>query len=103
MCIVRIQHGEQQEVGEPQSVRALIVVGIYDPEDSNQGYKDTMTVIQKLYENFLRKPNLDNRYNLKFPVKWDYSEEDSDPYYFAWIDSYWEIPIPVNEQVEELI
>lgn len=101
--VIHLQKGEISSSVDPQLVRVLFVVGVYDDEDSNQGYRDAMTIINRISENFLRHQYVDNKYMLQFPFEWEYSDEENQPYFFAWLDTYWEVPVAIQEDVEDLI
>ncbi|WP_346234586.1 hypothetical protein MKY04_13590 [Lysinibacillus telephonicus] len=78
-------------------------MGVFDRSEDNQGYTDALTVIQKVYESLIRNPIIKDQFQLVYPIRATYQEEDSAPYYFAGLETNWEVPIPLREDVEHLI
>lgn len=101
--IIRMQQGEQHEAEEQIGVRVIFVACVYDTNDDNQGYQDVMTIIEKLYQHFSKRPLVGDRYQIQYPIRWDYQDEDTEPYFFCSLDTTWAMPTVRNEQVEALI
>lgn len=101
VCI-RLTDAEGVSDSEPGQSRILFIVGVFDRTADNQGYRDALAIVQKIYESLLRNPMIEKRFQLTFPIRATYQEEDSAPYYFAGLETNWEIPIPVREDVEHL-
>lgn len=102
LCI-RFADVEGLTESEPGQSRILFIVGVFDRSEDNQGYRDALTVIQKVYESLIRNPIIKDQFQLVYPIRATYQEEDSAPYYFAGLETNWEVPIPLREDVEHLI
>lgn len=76
---------------EANICRVLIMVGIYDDDTNHQGYKDVLNVMQKIYNYLARKRIIDKKYELKYPIDWKLSDEDTYPYYFGAIETNWTV------------
>lgn len=83
--------GEEQNDDAENLVKILFLCGVYDEDENNQGYRDSMNVIQKLYTNFKRKKILDNKYTFELPVKWMTNDDVTYPYFYAGLETYWSV------------
>ncbi len=81
--IVRVVEGEIKEIEDDQAVETMILIGIYDNDLNNQGYKDVLNIIQKIYERFSKNAILNRRYECVMPIEWVLQEEESYPYYIG--------------------
>jgi len=79
------------------------IVGVIDRDSSNQGYRDALTVANKISESLVRNPVIDSKYELALPINWAYNDEDAEPYFFAGLETNWRTPSYLREDVEELI
>ncbi|WP_404427302.1 hypothetical protein LG296_01660 [Ureibacillus chungkukjangi] len=102
LCI-RLTDVEGVSEGEPGQSRVLFIAGVFDRTEDNQGYRDALVVIQKVYESLIRNPMINKQFQLVYPIRATYQEEDSAPYYFAGLETNWEVPTPLREDVEHLI
>lgn len=102
LCI-RLTDVEGLSVGEPGQSRVLFIAGIIDRSEDNQGYRDALAIIQKVYESLIRNPMINEQFQMVYPIRATYQEEDSAPYYFAGLETNWEVPTPIREDVEHLI
>ena len=50
-----------------------------------------MNIISDIYERFAKRPVLNGRYTVQYPVLWTLQEEESYPYYFGGIYLSWEV------------
>lgn len=101
--IVYLDEGERNDVNASNQVKVFLVIGVYDDEFDNQGYRDAMNVVEKIIQDLERSPVIENRFEMKHPLKWKYDDDDNGPYHFAWIETYFEIPRSLREDVERLI
>lgn len=82
-AIVRIMDGKIEIIDGPQSVTVLIILGVYDENLQNQGHKDVLNMIQKIYERFAKNAILAGKYELLHPIEWTLQEEESYPYFIG--------------------
>ncbi|WNF36410.1 hypothetical protein RJD24_18610 [Bacillaceae bacterium IKA-2] len=101
--IVYLDEGEIPDINSINQVKVFLVIGVYDDEFDNQGYRDAMNVVEKIIQDLERAPVIEKRFEMKHPLKWKYNDEDQGPYYFAWIETNFEIPRSLRDDVEEMI
>lgn len=75
-------------------IKTRLMIGVFDDAPGNNGHKDILNIIQKIYDRFSRSPILAGKYVMKDdienPLVWVIHEEDLYPYYFGAIDIVWE-------------
>lgn len=82
--IVRLNSGH--DVGDGASnntVKLVIVIGIWDDDPQNQGHRDVMNIIDKIYERFSKNPCLKNKYVFAGDFNWALQEDGYFPYHFG--------------------
>lgn len=84
-AIVRIEDGKITTIDGDQTVTILIILGVYDESLANQGHKDVLNMIQKIYERFAKNAILAQKYECEHPIQWSLQEEESYPYYIGGI------------------
>ncbi len=98
--VVKLQGGEDSSVESPNTCKILFMIAVHDKEDSYQGHKDVLSIIDKIYHHFFTKVIFDDKYQIVRPFEWDIPDEDTYPYYYGSIESNWEYPkvtpIPEN-------
>ena len=99
--IVQLNHGEQKSINEQHKAPIIFVVGVYYEEKDNQGHKEVMRIINKIFEDFSRFPIEDGRYEIDFPLGWGLHEEDLAPYYFGAVEATWKLPTFQREDLED--
>lgn len=82
--IVRINGGADPG-GESSfhTVKLVLVIGIWDDDRNNQGHKDVLNIIQKIYERFSKNPCLNSRSVYTGQFDWALQEDSCFPYYFG--------------------
>jgi hypothetical protein len=102
--IIQLVEGEQADENAEQHVKVLFIIGAYDPDRNNQGYQHVTMIIQKMIESFKKAPLINQKFELKYPLKWAvYNEEDVAPFYFGGVETLWAVPSHSREDVEALI
>ena len=101
--IVKLVTGSDEEENSPHQVRVLFIVGVFDHDNKYRGYKYVATIMSKIYQDLKRLRVVGDRFELVYPINWVIHEEDTHPYFFGGIETYWEAPQPLREDVEELI
>ncbi len=81
--LVRVDSGEIKEIDGEQSVTVYILIGVFDDNTDNLGFKDVLEIIQRIYERFGK-----NAYMAEYEcdtndIEWALQEEESYPYYFG--------------------
>lgn len=82
--IVRLSSGE--DLGGSASVntvKLVIIVGIWDDALDAQGHRDVMNIIQKIYERFSKDPCLNHRSVFAGDFHWMLQEDGYFPYHFG--------------------
>lgn len=102
-CIVKLQEGEHEEVSEPGLTQVMFILGMFDEEDDFSGYKDVANAINQLIQNLERNPIINGQFQLQLPIRWAIHDEDTYPYYFGAVETSWETPNPIREDLEDLI
>lgn len=82
--IVRLSSGSDSG-GESSfnTVKLVIIIGIWDDDLSNQGHRDVLNIIQKIYERFSKNPCLNHRSVYTGEWNWALQEDGYFPYYFG--------------------
>lgn len=101
--IIKLLEGERKTSEGPHLVNVGFIIGAFDADSDNQGYRDVAAIINKLYENLSKYPIADGQFELEHPIKWRIHEEETDPYFFGVIETTWTMPILTRVDVEELI
>lgn len=82
--IVRLNKGDDEGGRDSaNTVRVIIIVGMWDDGVSAQGHRDVMNAIQKVYERFSKNPNLNNKAQYSGDFHWAMQEDGYYPYYFG--------------------
>lgn len=101
--IIRLADGGGEGQDEPFITRVQFIVGVIDRERTNQGYRDALTVINRIIESIQRNPNELGKYEALPKIDWSYHDEDVEPYFFAGLETTWKTPKYIREDVEDLI
>lgn len=88
--IVRVADGEIEDAASAQRVSTTLLIGVYDDSYEKHGSKDVMNIIQKIYTRFAKKPVLNGKYTIQYPISWTLQDEESYPFYFGGISLEWE-------------
>lgn len=100
--IIKLSDGEQSEEGGPQTIKVLMVIGVFDEGLNNQGYRDVTTIIQKIHQDLLSTPLVNKKFILEYPFKWVIHDEDVYPFYFGGIEMVWSAHVPQRIGTEGL-
>lgn len=90
--LVVLTDGSDTDEDTTCTCQVMFLAGIYDNEDSYQGYRDSVNIINKIYEHLASKRVFDNKYTVAFPFEWKLPEEDTYPFYFSALMTKWEVP-----------
>lgn len=90
--------------GEDGLVKVLFIVAVHDDSSDNQGYRDVLNIIDKIYIDLRKNPQVEKIFELNSEsLKWFYNDQDNYPHYFGWIETTFEIPRILREDVEDMI
>ncbi len=81
--IVRLPGGELPAQDERQTVEAVLVVCVCDPDPNRQGFRDALHIVNAIMTHYGKNNIVGRRYEVQYPIKWVTQEEDTHPYYFA--------------------
>ncbi|MEH7122109.1 hypothetical protein V7127_02570 [Bacillus sp. JJ1773] len=101
--IIRITDGGEDSSEETGKSQILFIAGVYDESEDNQGFRDAIALINKVYQSLIRDPMVNDMFELDYPIRWTYQDEDSEPYYFSGLETNWKVPKPIREDLEGLI
>lgn len=82
-CMVRIDSGQIPEINGRQEVNFGICFGVFNDALENQGHRELMNLIFRVYERFAKNPILDNQYTCTGRFQWNLAEDDTYPYFFG--------------------
>lgn len=81
--LVRVETGEIKKIDGEQTVNISLIIGTVDNNPDNQGYKDILNIIHKIYERFSKHAILAGEYECLTPIEWALQEEESFPFFFG--------------------
>lgn len=85
--VVMAETGRQaQAYDAPQTAKFFIMAGVWDGDKERGGYKDVRSLLTKVDQWLQRQILLDNKYEVLFPVNWQFDTEDSYPTYFGMLE-----------------
>lgn len=82
-AIVRVTDGKIENIDGDQAVTVFIILGVFDDNLNNQGHKDVLNMIQRIYERFAKNAILAGKYECEHPMQWSLQEEESFPYFIG--------------------
>jgi hypothetical protein len=86
-CTVKIINGDIPGINERQVLNVAICFGIYNDDTSNQGHREILNLIQRVYSRFAIDPLLDKQYTCTGEFEWALQDEDTHPYFFGAIST----------------
>ncbi len=82
--IVRLSDGEDNGNRDSfNAVSVVLIVAIWDNTPEAQGHRDTMNIIQKIYQRFHSNPDLNREATYAGKFRWAIPEDSYYPYFFA--------------------
>lgn len=79
--IVKLDSGKI--MNEDEAAKVELLIATYDNDLENQGHKDILNIINKIYERFYKNPMLANKYYLVNDIDWVLQDDDMYPYYYG--------------------
>lgn len=86
-CVVKIEGGDIPGINEWQTIQVAICFGIFNEDPRNQGHREILNLIQKVYSRFAVDPILDSQYTCSGEFEWAIQDEDTYPYFFGAIST----------------
>lgn len=89
-CIVKAESGGIFNGG--QSVSIMLILGVFNDDEQNQGQQELLNAIHKIAERFIRNPVLKDRYMLdqRYGIEWILDDEDRYPYFVGGMTMKWD-------------
>lgn len=82
--IVRLNSGDDPGTRDSfNTVKLVLIVGIWDDSLDNQGHRDVLNIFQKVYERFHTNPNLNNKAVYAGEFNWALQDDAYYPYTFG--------------------
>lgn len=101
--VIRLRDGDSADPNEPDTIRVAFIASTFDRSSDQQGYRDVLTIMQRVHESLQRNPLVDDRFQRVPPSTWAYDDEDTAPYFYAGLETNWEIPRYLREDLEGLV
>ena len=92
--IARIDSGGIESQTDPHKVAVLLLVGIYDDDESNQGHRAVLEILELIQRHYEEIPLLDGQFTFSDPFNWALQDEDSYPYFFGAANITFTLPAP---------
>lgn len=92
--IVRIDSGGIDSQTDPHKVALVLLIGIYDDNESNQGHTSVLEIVERIQRHYEEKPLLANQFKFIDPFNWALQDEESWPYFFGACNLNFELPPP---------
>lgn len=102
--LIRVSEATPNGQGEGHTLKIMFIAGVFDESNNNQGYKDAITILNKVLAHFIKYPLVEKRFEFD-PENWNWSYPDDDvaPYFLCGLETNWKIPQPLREDVEAII
>lgn len=104
--LIRLLQGRQEDmIDSDHLVQVNLIVGMYDNEKDNQGYRDVSLALNKIFESLSRNPIIDGVFPLdtESELNWSLSDEETDPFYFGGLSATFVAPKFQREDLEVFI
>jgi hypothetical protein len=86
--------GEPEANAYRSTVEVMIMIAVHRPDE--EGYRDVMTITEKIRHSFLVQPIFGLRYKVERPITWEIGEDESWPNWYGIMNLQVTIPQPVN-------
>lgn len=97
--IISAQQGVQES--DHELITVVFVIGVFDANLDQQGYKDCINIVQRLKDRFREVDIIQERYMVDPPIKWEISKRDrgmdSYPYFFAEMQLQFKLFVPMSQ------
>lgn len=79
--IIKLDSGKI--MNEEEAAKVELLIATYDDDLKNQGHKDILNIINKIYERFYKNPMLANKYYRVNNIDWVLQDDDMYPYFYG--------------------
>lgn len=90
-CIVKINAGEINGASKPETVTVEIIIVIKDESEDMSGYQTLMVIINRIRDYFTANVGIQNKYRMKYPIKWGINDNTIAPYFVGNLITQWDI------------
>lgn len=80
---VRVSDGEVEDREERQTVNVVLLIGVCDHDPDRQGYIDALHIAETIKLRYAANGIFGRKFEVKAPIRWAVSDEDTHPYYYA--------------------
>lgn len=91
--IVRVDSGGIDTPTDPHKVALILVIGIYDDSEKNQGHATVLEIIERIQQHYEETPAL-KEFSFTDPFGWALQDEQSWPYYYGAVNLTFNAPAP---------
>lgn len=98
--IVRLPSGELPGQDANQTIRAVLVICVCDPDTKRQGYRDALHIVNRILTHYGASGVVGKRYVVQYPIQWVTQEEETHPYYYAGMALTFDAPAIFKEVPE---
>ena len=91
-AIIKVYDGGTEGDDSPWTVTADIHLGVYDPDEDNQGHRHVAIMIQRLVNRFAAEPLLVRKYRAQQDMEWAMQDEETYPYFFGGVRIRFSVP-----------
>jgi hypothetical protein len=81
--IIQVVDGGTESRQSEETVRIVLVIGVYDENADNQGTQDVLFAIQRIRRRFEQDVVLDKKYMKLEPFRWTLADGSQYPYFFG--------------------
>ena len=89
--IVDKNAGEINGASKPETVTVEIIIVIKDESEDMSGYQTLMVVINRIRDYFTANVGIQNKYRMKYPIKWGINDNTIAPYFVGNLITQWDI------------
>jgi len=90
--IIQVVDGGTENRQSDETVRIVLVIGIYDENADNQGTQDVLLTIQRIRRRFEKNVILDKKYMVLEPFRWTLADGSQYPYFLGGVEMTFAIP-----------
>ena len=91
--IVRVDNGTIETQIDPHKIVILLVVGIFDDDEQNQGHAAVLEIIERIQQHYEETPAL-TEFVCGDPFHWALQDEEMYPYFYGAVQLTFHAPAP---------
>ena len=101
--IIQLNNGTQANETAAEGIKVVFLIGVFQEDSENQGYRNVVRVINRISSNLKQNPTVKRQFQLNYPYDWALYDEDVAPYFFGGIETTWNVPTFSRTEAEEMI